>query len=257
MWWTISKRAKQASMSSDNLQMHQINSTGSVVADSTLANSQNSNSSTSMQKSANIQFVSDSPITDPGQSSKVSEPLQISVHKLSERAKDLLFPASVWTCLWPSLWHLIIFSIPIFVFFFTCESVCSPCDSTSRHDTHTSCHLLVENPKQINVSFSSSGVCNHPPNHRYQLQCDYREARSRKFHPRPFVLPYVWPFITTNLLTKLLIQQSNHDFGAADDDGIIHNNTTSCNLFISLRSCLAERPQSTIEQFSSSMPSPW
>jgi hypothetical protein len=54
-------------MSSDNLQMHQINSSG----DSALANSHNSNSSASMQKSANIQFVSDSPITDPGQSSKV------------------------------------------------------------------------------------------------------------------------------------------------------------------------------------------
>lgn len=48
--------------------MQQIHSTG----DSSLANSQNSNSSASMQKSANIQFVSDSPITDPGQSSKVS-----------------------------------------------------------------------------------------------------------------------------------------------------------------------------------------
>ena len=54
-------------MSSDNLQMHPINSS----ADSPLASSQNSNSSASMQKSANIQFVSDSPITDPGQSSKV------------------------------------------------------------------------------------------------------------------------------------------------------------------------------------------
>jgi hypothetical protein len=47
--------------------MHQINSSG----DTTLANSQNSSSSASMVKSANIQFVSDSPITDPGQSSKV------------------------------------------------------------------------------------------------------------------------------------------------------------------------------------------
>lgn len=56
-------------MSSDNLQMHQINSS----VESPLANSTNSNSSTSMQKSANIQFVSDSPITDPGQTSKVSE----------------------------------------------------------------------------------------------------------------------------------------------------------------------------------------
>lgn len=55
-------------MSSDNLQMHQINSSG----DSTLANSQNSNSTSSMMKSANIQFVSDSPITDPGQSSKAA-----------------------------------------------------------------------------------------------------------------------------------------------------------------------------------------
>lgn len=54
-------------MSSDNLQMHPINSS----VDSPLASSQNSNSSASMQKSANIQFVSDSPITDPGQSSKV------------------------------------------------------------------------------------------------------------------------------------------------------------------------------------------
>lgn len=68
-------------MSSDNLQMHQINSSSNVTADSTLANSQNSNSSTSMQKSANIQFVSDTPITDPGQSSKVSEPFHGSVHK--------------------------------------------------------------------------------------------------------------------------------------------------------------------------------
>lgn len=48
--------------------MHPINSTG----DSSMVNNQNSNSSTSMQKSANIQFVSDMPITDPGQSSKVS-----------------------------------------------------------------------------------------------------------------------------------------------------------------------------------------
>lgn len=54
-------------MSSDNLQMHPINPS----VDSTLASTQNSNSSSSMQKSANIQFVSDSPITDPGQSSKV------------------------------------------------------------------------------------------------------------------------------------------------------------------------------------------
>jgi hypothetical protein len=59
-------------MSSDNLQMHPINSS----VESTLANSQNSNSSTSMQKSANIQFVSDSPITDPGQSNKVRSDLQ-------------------------------------------------------------------------------------------------------------------------------------------------------------------------------------
>lgn len=55
-------------MSSDNLQMHPISS----AVESTLANSQNSSSSASMQKSANIQFVSDSPITDPGQSSKAT-----------------------------------------------------------------------------------------------------------------------------------------------------------------------------------------
>lgn len=61
-------------MSNDNLQMHPINSS---VVDSTLASSQNSNSSASMQKSANIQFVSDSPITDPGQSSKVRANLVI------------------------------------------------------------------------------------------------------------------------------------------------------------------------------------
>lgn len=55
-------------MSSDNLQMHQIHHAG----ESALA-SQNSNSSTSVQKSANVQFVSDIPITDPGQSGKVSD----------------------------------------------------------------------------------------------------------------------------------------------------------------------------------------
>lgn len=49
--------------------MHPINST---AGDSSMVNNQNSNSSTSMQKSANVQFVSDLPITDPGQSSKVS-----------------------------------------------------------------------------------------------------------------------------------------------------------------------------------------
>lgn len=55
-------------MSNENLQMHQINSSG----ESALAHSHNSNaSSASMQKSANIQFVGDMPITDPGQSSKV------------------------------------------------------------------------------------------------------------------------------------------------------------------------------------------
>lgn len=58
-------------MSSDNLQMHPINAN----VESTLANNQNSNSSTSMQKSSNIQFVSDSPITDPGQAIKVEKVL--------------------------------------------------------------------------------------------------------------------------------------------------------------------------------------
>lgn len=53
--------------------MHPINS---ATGDSSMVNNQNSNSSTSMQKSANIQFVSDMPITDPGQSSKVSEAIE-------------------------------------------------------------------------------------------------------------------------------------------------------------------------------------
>jgi hypothetical protein len=53
-------------MSNENLQMHTINSSESRLA------SQNNQSSSSMHKSANIKFVSDSPITDPGQTNKVS-----------------------------------------------------------------------------------------------------------------------------------------------------------------------------------------
>lgn len=60
-------------MSNDNLQMHQINSTSTLGESSLAHNSQNSVSSVSMApKSANVQFVSDSPITDPGQQTKVS-----------------------------------------------------------------------------------------------------------------------------------------------------------------------------------------
>jgi hypothetical protein len=61
-------------MSNDNLQMHQINSTSSIGDAANLSNNQNSSSSASMApKSATVQFVSDSPIQDPGQSTKVSE----------------------------------------------------------------------------------------------------------------------------------------------------------------------------------------
>jgi len=69
-------------MSSDNLQMHPINNTAAATAaaadtSSGLVNSQNSNSSSSMalKAAANIQFVSDTPITDPGPhgTGKVSE----------------------------------------------------------------------------------------------------------------------------------------------------------------------------------------
>lgn len=76
--------------------MHPIHSAG----DSSLVTSQNSNSSTSMQKSANIQFVSDSPITDPGQSSKVSE---------AERLTEVNFAQvkRVWFAVLPeSVWHV-------------------------------------------------------------------------------------------------------------------------------------------------------
>lgn len=60
-------------MSNDNLQMHQINSTSTLGEPSLTHNSQNSVSTASMApKSATVQFVSDSPITDPGQQTKVS-----------------------------------------------------------------------------------------------------------------------------------------------------------------------------------------
>lgn len=59
-------------MSNDNLQMHQINSTSSFGGDSaSLSHNQNSSSSASMAPKSNVQFASDSPITDPGQ--KVSK----------------------------------------------------------------------------------------------------------------------------------------------------------------------------------------
>lgn len=55
-------------MSNENLPMHTINST-----ESRLANSQTNNQSSASMHKANIKFVSDSPITDPGhsQSNKV------------------------------------------------------------------------------------------------------------------------------------------------------------------------------------------
>lgn len=56
-------------MSNDNLQMHQINSTSSI-GDSTLTH--NPSCVSMAPKSATVQFASDSPITDPGQSTKVS-----------------------------------------------------------------------------------------------------------------------------------------------------------------------------------------
>jgi hypothetical protein len=56
-------------MSHENLQMHQINSTSSI-GESSL--SQNPSNASMAPKSATVQFVSDSPITDPGQTTKVS-----------------------------------------------------------------------------------------------------------------------------------------------------------------------------------------
>lgn len=82
---TINKKTEK--MSSDNLQMHQINSS----SDATLANS-HSNSSASMQKSANIQFVSDSPITDPGQSSKVRATRAMNKHRKTMQSDYLHSP---------------------------------------------------------------------------------------------------------------------------------------------------------------------
>lgn len=53
-------------MSNENLPMQTINST-----ESRLANSQANNQSSASMHKSNIKFVSDSPITDPGQSNKV------------------------------------------------------------------------------------------------------------------------------------------------------------------------------------------
>lgn len=64
-------------MSNDNLQMHQINSTSTIGEPSTL--SSNPSTASMAPKAASVQFVSDSPITDPGQTTKVSETISFSV----------------------------------------------------------------------------------------------------------------------------------------------------------------------------------
>lgn len=99
-------------MSSDNLQMHQINSSG----ESHLANSQNSNSSTSMQKSANIQFVSDSPITDPGQTGKVSGYARVTLRLcLSLRLCDMFTTHFLWRFNYLNIPHQLFVSFIVLV----------------------------------------------------------------------------------------------------------------------------------------------
>lgn len=70
-------------MSSDSIiQMYPISSTTSIPADNNvLNNNQNSNSSGSIiGRKANVSFVSDCPITDPGQAGKVSS--QRKIHEI-------------------------------------------------------------------------------------------------------------------------------------------------------------------------------
>ena len=73
---------KKMSSESSSIQMHPISSTSSIQStgqasgiattdNNVLNNNQNSNSSSSIGCKANVSFVSDCPITDPGQSGKV------------------------------------------------------------------------------------------------------------------------------------------------------------------------------------------